>query len=335
MEKPKITIIGGGAIGGISAAWLVRRGFNPTVVEPWSEHRTAMLEGLKVSGCRGDLMVPIKVIDPRELKGPLDLVFLAVKSMHTESILHQIMPLLDEASTVVSLQNSINEDLIADLIGRERTIGCVVGWGAITEGPGKLYQASPGEFVIGRLNGGSDERLVQVKDILNRVTDTVITDNIYGFLWAKLLANCAITVGALQGKTVAEMVVTPEARLAVKGIVAEVLTVAGGLGLILETVNLKFEPDFYLSQTEFIAESLLDILQTSHGAILPTAYQDFLRGKPLETQYINGYVVNKGFEIGQKTPLNTRLVEMMAEIEEKKRAVGLDNLIELNQIQGA
>lgn len=334
MEEPRITIIGGGAIGGISAAWLVRRGFNPTVVETWPEHRQAMIEGLEVSGCRGSFNVPLNVIEPRALKSPLELVFLAVKSMHTEKILRQILPLMDKASTVVSLQNSINEDLIADLIGQERTVGCIVGWGAITEGPGQLNQASPGEFVIGRLNGQRDEKLEQIGKIMGNVAETFITANIYGFLWAKLLANCAISVGALQGKTVAEMVASPEACRAVGGIVGEVLAVAAESGIILETVNMQFKPEFYLEQKEFIAESLLNILRETHGAILPTAYQDYLQNRPLETGYINGYVVKKGYEVGIKTPLNSLLVFMMREIEEGRRTFGFENIIELNKKRG-
>jgi 2-dehydropantoate 2-reductase len=140
MENPRITIIGGGAIGGITAAWLVQRGLSPTVVETWPEHRQAMIGGLEVNGCRGSFAVPLEVIEPRALKDPLELVFLAVKSMHTESVLRQILPLLDETSTVVSLQNSINEDLIADLIGQERTVGCIVGWGAIPRARGNLVR---------------------------------------------------------------------------------------------------------------------------------------------------------------------------------------------------
>ena len=330
-----ITIIGGGAIGGITAAWLVRQGYNLTVVESWPEHRLAMAEGLKVSGCRGTFVTPLRVVSPRDLKGPLDLVFIALKSMDTEPVLRQIIPLLHADSTVVSLQNSINEDLIADLIGQERTVGCVVGWGAITEGPGHLNQASPGEFIIGRLNGQRDAKLEQIHEILGKVTDTATTDNIYGFLWAKLLANCAISVGALLGKTVAEMVRSPEARRAVHGIAGEVLTVAGELGLTLETVNVKFEPDFYLKEKTFIADSLLHILEATHGAILPTAYQDYLQNKPLETRFINGYVVDKGLEVGIKTPLNARLVAMMREIETGKRPVGADNIVELNKKKGA
>ncbi len=335
MENPRITIIGGGAIGGITAAWLVRRGFNPTVVETWPEHRQAMIGGLEVSGCRDSFTVPLDVIEPRALKGPLELVLLAVKSMHTESILRHILPLLDEASTVVSLQNSINEDLIADLIGQERTVGCIVGWGAITEGPGKLSQASPGEFVIGRLNGQRDEKLQQIGKIMGNVAETFITANIYGFLWAKLLANCAISVGALQGKLVAEMVSSPEACRAVTGIVGEVLAVAAETGITLETVNVQFKPEFYLEQKDFIAESLLNILRESHGAILPTAYQDYLQHRPLETNYINGYVVKKGYEVGIKTPLNSSLVAMMREIEAGRRTFCFENIIELNKKQGA
>ncbi|MBM4236053.1 MAG: 2-dehydropantoate 2-reductase [Firmicutes bacterium] len=334
MAEPRITIIGGGAIGGISAAWLVRRGFNPTVLETWPEHRQMMIAGLEVSGCRGSFNVPLNVIEPRALKGPLELVFLAVKSMHTESVLRHILPLMTKASTVVSLQNSINEDLIADLVGQERTVGCIVGWGAITEGPGQLSQASPGEFVIGRLNGQRDEKLEQIGKIMGNVAETFVTDNIYGFLWAKLLANCAISVGALQGKTVAEMVASPEACRAVGGVVGEVLAVAAETGITLETVKMQFKPEFYREQKDFIAESLLNILRETHGAILPTAYQDYLQNRPLETDFINGYVVKKGYEVGIKTPLNTLLVAMMREIEVGQRSFGFENIIELNKKQG-
>jgi ketopantoate reductase len=113
--------------------------------------------------------------------------------------------------------------------------------------------------------------------------------------------------------------------------VGEVLAVAAESGIILETVNIQFKPEFYLEQKDFIAESLLNILGESHGAILPTAYQDYLQNRPLETGYINGYIVKKGYEVGIKTPLNSLLVAMMREIEEGRRAFGFENIIELNK----
>ena len=331
MAETAVTVVGGGAIGGITAAYLARRGLDVLVVDPWQEHVQAMRGGLKVEGCRGSFIAPIKAITPEELAGPLDLVLLAVKSMHTEPVLRQLLPLLQVNSTIVSLQNSINEDLIAGIIGVERTVGCVVGWGAITAGPGRLIQVSPGEFVVGKLTGFSDRRLEMVRELLIEVADCIVTGNIYGFLWAKLLANCAISVGALQGKIVAEMVDLPEAREVVTAVVGEVLAVAGKMNIVLETVNLKFEPEQYRNQADLIAGTLLNILKNSHGDIMPTAYQDLIQGKPLETEYINGYIANRGKELGIPTPTNRALVAMVHEIEQGKRRVGVENICELKK----
>jgi len=327
-----ITVIGGGAIGGITAAYLARAGYEVIVVEPWFEHREAMKENLVVEGCRGIFSTPLDVISPEEIQGPLHIVLLAVKSMHTEDVMRKLSPMLQENSIVVSMQNSINEDLIAEIIGRERTIGCVVGWGAITDRAGHLSQASLGEFVIGRLDGHADERLLKLQKTMSLVTDTYITDNIYGFLWAKLLANCAISVGALQGKPVADLVSMPEARVVIRGIVSEVLDVAFALDICLETIHLRFEPEQYIVQKDLIADSLLGVLETAHGGIVPTAYQDLLLGKPLETNFINGYVVRKAKTLGIKTPLNYFLVNIINEMAKGSREIKKENIIELYKV---
>ena len=49
---------------------------------------------------------------------------------------------------MVSLQNGICEEALAGVLGRDRIIGCVVGWGASHIGPGQLEVTSEGEFVI-------------------------------------------------------------------------------------------------------------------------------------------------------------------------------------------
>ena len=60
---------------------------------------------------------------PDQLDEALEVVLLAVKSQHTEEAVRQMAPMLDEHSIVISLQNGLNEDIIASLIGAERTIG--------------------------------------------------------------------------------------------------------------------------------------------------------------------------------------------------------------------
>jgi 2-dehydropantoate 2-reductase len=58
---------------------------------------------------------------------------------------------------------------LAEVLGADRLIGCVVGWGASQNAPGKLEVTSRGEFVIGNIDHTSDDRLVPIQQVLNLV----------------------------------------------------------------------------------------------------------------------------------------------------------------------
>ncbi|MCJ7824470.1 MAG: 2-dehydropantoate 2-reductase, partial [Anaerolineales bacterium] len=118
----KTTVIGAGAIGGISGAYLTRAGRDVTMVEAYEPHLERIREGVRIDGVRGDLTVPLKAVLPHDLEGPLGIVLLAVKSAKTLEVLETIKPLLVPESVIVSLQNGINEDRIASVVGAERVI---------------------------------------------------------------------------------------------------------------------------------------------------------------------------------------------------------------------
>lgn len=332
MTGPAVTVIGGGAIGGITAACLVKKGFSQViVVDTWEEHVEAMRRGLKIEGCRGDYNVPLNAVTPDKLNEPLDLVLLAVKSAATKPALEWLLPFLHDQSTVVSLQNGINEDLIAGLVGREKTVGCMVGWGATSLAPGHLVQTSPGEFVVGGLDGQTEGRPGAARKVLANVTGCQITANIYGFLWTKLIVNCVIAVGALQGKTVGETVSMPQARPLITAIVSEGLQVAAGLGITLETLKLKMEPEQYIGLQDFVAEMIIKLLEEEHGHILPSIYQDILKGRPSEIDYINGYVAARSEEVGVETPFNRGIVEAIHQIEKGEQQASPKNIIKMGE----
>jgi 2-dehydropantoate 2-reductase len=77
---------------------------------------------------------------------------------------------------VVSLQNGICEDALAEVLGRQRVIGCVVGWGATHRRPAELEVTSEGKFVIGNIDHKPDERLSPIKQMLDAVYPTCISD---------------------------------------------------------------------------------------------------------------------------------------------------------------
>jgi 2-dehydropantoate 2-reductase len=61
-------------------------------------------------------------------------------------------------------------------------------------------------------------------------------------------------------------------------------------------------------------------------------WQDIEKGRKTEVDFVNGYVVRKGKEVGLKTPANEMVTRVIKEIEEGKRKSSLENLKEFDSI---
>jgi 2-dehydropantoate 2-reductase len=133
----RITIWGAGAMGGTVGAWLARAGYDVQLVDTDLAHVAAIrASGLRVTGMRGEHRFDLDIVTPGEVNGPLGPVILAVKCHHTRTALEQIGPLLAGDGYVLSLQNGLNEELIARELGAERTVGCFVNFSADILEPG-------------------------------------------------------------------------------------------------------------------------------------------------------------------------------------------------------
>ena len=189
-----ITIYGSGAIGGVVGAFMANAGEDVVFVDRAVEHVDAMnAKGLRISGSR-QLQIPARAVLPDNLKGPLGLVFLAVKSQDTEAALDTIVPLAGPDTLVVSLQNGMNPPAIAKRLGKERVVGAFVSFPADWQGPGHIEQGGFGNIWIGEIDGpahehrshaGHSERLNRIAQLLAHSVNAHITDNITGYLWSK------------------------------------------------------------------------------------------------------------------------------------------------------
>ena len=122
-----ITVYGAGAIGGCVGAYMARAGEDVLLVDRAADHVAAMnATGLRITGF-DHMHTPVKACLPEALRGPLGIVFLAVKSQDTQAALDVIEPLADANTVVVSLQNGMNPPGIARRLGAHRTIGVRVG----------------------------------------------------------------------------------------------------------------------------------------------------------------------------------------------------------------
>ena len=137
---PKVIVIGLGGIGGITAANASRAGFDVEVVDnlPGLSEKIEK-EGIEVSGTMAPFTEKITAYNSiSKVPGKKDIILLATKATALCDIAEEIKSLMNDTTVVVSLQNGMCEEFLMKILGRNRVLGCVVGWGATVHKPGKL-----------------------------------------------------------------------------------------------------------------------------------------------------------------------------------------------------
>ena len=334
-----ITVFGAGAIGGIAGACAALAGEDVTFVDRVSEHvKRINEEGLLISGLRGDdARITARALEPAQLKGQLDLVFLCVKSQHTAEAMEAMLPYIGPNSVVVSLQNGLNEEVIASYIGPHRTIGCLVDWGGDYQGPGHIQYGGDGPMRIGELDGSATERLSEIQRVLSHTNTTTITDNIFGYLWTKIIWGDFYIGNALGTSTCVAMLQDRRNRPILLALFRESTAVAQAAGVKLEPLTehnfdpvalAQMDPEEGYAKFDGMADSF-----RGHAKVYSGPWRDIaVRKRPTEVDYIIGPIVEKGRELNVPTPLNSRLIELVKEVEAGHRPQDDANLLELEAL---
>jgi len=328
----RVVVIGAGAIGGITAALMRKGGVDVTLVCKHQNIATlAEGRGLHVTGHSGDLTVPVHAVAAiEELKGHYQIALIATKAYDMPAAARQLLPFLTPASLVVSLQNGICTDALAAIVGKERTVGCVIGWGATLLGPGELEMTSGGEFIIGRI-AGSQDALLPVREVLSTVTETIISNDIFAELYSKLIVNSCITsLGAICGLKLGEMLKRKQARDIFLTIISEAMAVARAMNLSVPPFGGKLNYEKLLrgrgAWSDFRRHAVIYLVGVKYRNLKSSSLQSLERGRPTEIDYFNGYIAQKGDELNVPCPVNHRLTVMVKEIEGHKRSIKEENL---------
>lgn len=333
MEKQRIAVIGAGAIGGITAALMAAQGQDVWLVCKHMEIADlANGRGLHVTGFCGEHTVPVhSVAAIEELHGAFDLCLIATKAYDMPECARTMLPLLKPDALVVSMQNGICTDAMAAVVGKERTVGCVIGWGATMHGVGELEMTSGGDFVIGRLVPGEHPKMEALRQALSAVVETRISPDIYAELYSKLVVNSCITsLGAICGLHLGEMLKRLRAREIFLAVIGEAMNVAHAMQVKVPPFGGKLDYDKLMHGTtpldELRRHVMLLIVGAKYSKLKSSSLQSLERGRPTEIDYFNGYIVQKGKEVGVDCPVNARLVTMVKEIERHAREINVKNL---------
>lgn len=302
----KIAVLGAGALGCSIGGTLAQAGHAVTLINRNGVHVDAInTGGLRMRTAQGEVTVRTRAATSALGLGPQDLVVVLVKSFHTRKAMAGALELVAPDTVVLSLQNGLgHEDILAELVGRERLLAGKTYVGGVLLGPGHVIAGVPGkETRIGELDGRITPRALAVCEAFNAAgLATTLSDNIQGIIWDKLLVNVATgALAAITRLTYGPLYQLPEVEATAIAAVQEAMEVARASGVPLTT------PDARAAWTQASAGLPADF-KTS-------MLQSLEKGSITEIDFINGAVVRWGQRCGVPTPVNQTLVACIKGIE--------------------
>jgi 2-dehydropantoate 2-reductase len=316
-------IIGAGSLGTIIAARVSLNGGSCTLIDTNREHVDALNKhGATVTGFLDHKNVPVKAITPDQMEGIYDLVIVLTKQLANKAALTHLLPYINDDSVVCTLQNGVPEESVAAIVGRERTCGGAVGWGATWIGPGVSQLNTKPEFIvieIGNLDNIVNEKLKRAEAFLKLAGGVSINTNLLGFRWAKLLMNSALSgMSAATGATFGEIVDDEKAVVCAAHVANELIAVATAQGITLENIipsrdfmDLRFDEKTGRDRAVAFLREVYEAHRPSKASML----QDMEKRIPCEIDYINGVVCGCGDRHGIDTPFNDTIVAIVKEYE--------------------
>ncbi|HTO83822.1 MAG TPA: 2-dehydropantoate 2-reductase [Methylomirabilota bacterium] len=325
MSAPPILIWGAGAIGGTIGAYLQRAGQPVHFVDRAADHVAAIAaNGLAITGPIAEFRVAAPASTPAELSGRFGKVFLCVKAQDTAAAADALAPHLSDDGCVVSAQNGLNELVIAERVGAQRTIGAFVNFGADYISPGVVHYGGRGAVVIGELGGQVTPRLQELHRLLLLFDDrAILTSNIWGYLWSKLAYGALLFATALTDASIADCLASPRHRSLLIALGREVVRVAVASDVALESFN-GFDPTSFRPESTVAAgAATLDALVAFNRKSAKThsgIWRDLaVRKRRTEVDAQLGPVAAAATRRGLSAPLTLRLIELIHDIEEGRR----------------
>ncbi len=288
-DKPRIAIIGAGALGCYYGARLAKAGEEVHFLAR-SGRAALTARGLKVKTPTERITVrKVQVYGSSMEIGPCDLVIIATKATSNDVLKNILPPLLGPETIVLTLQNGLGvEEPIAEIVGPGRVIGAICYIGCVRKAPGVVECSFPGLMTIGKFGRPAGERTQAVAALWRRAgVKCTAQDNLEAQRWHKLVWNVPFNGLAIVAGATTDVLLADEGmRLLARRLMEEVVEAAAKFGheIPRSFVDLQFERTAKM------------------GRYKPSSLIDFEEGRDLEIEEIWGEPVRRAKAVGAAVP---------------------------------
>jgi len=335
----RIAVVGAGAVGGYVGSSLAHAGHDVTLIDPWPDH----IEAIRANGMNLHGMTPaerktvrVNTMHLTEVQSlakqkPVDIALISVKSYDTTWACQMIRQYLAPDGIVVSMQNCVNEERVAAVVGWGRTLGIIVGGGVGVDlyEPGHIrrgYAKRPDvtSFYVGEPSGRITRRAAELAAIMNDVDTAEATDNLWGERWTKLCVNGMRNgVSAATGMGGNARDGHDAVRRICINLGGESVRVGLALGYKLGKIG-ALPPETLARASESDRAALAEIEHLMVGGTdeglrapyqRPSMGQDMAKGRRTEIELMNGFIASEGARVGVPAPTHEMLTRQVLRVE--------------------
>ena len=268
---------------------------------------------------------------------PIDIAFVSMKSYDTEWATALIKQYLAPDGYVVSLQNCLNEERIAGVVGWGKTVGMVASLISVDMfEPARIRRtvAKGGDkhtvFRVGEVHGRITKRVEELRDMVGRIDSAKTTTNLWGERWSKLCQNGMKNgVSAATGLTGADCDRNDAIRRFSIKLGGEAVPGRPGAGLPHREdrqVRARDAGQGVRKATRRRSTRSRRILRPGSNTNpnpradiqRPSMAQDIRKGRRTEIEFMNGYIADRGNYIGVPAPTHTKLTEIIVKVERQR-----------------
>ena len=245
---------------------------------------------------------------------------------------------LNSDGFVVAAENCWPDPIVASIVGKERAVGLVMSkigvasWkaGHVERGHERGFGTGHDVFRAGEHDGKITARTQLIADMLKVVDGSKATDNLWGERWSKLCANAmGNPVQAMSGLGSTEIASSEVGRAITIHLAGESARVGLALGYSIPKINgaaVEQWADAGRRETWQALDEMLRPKSASTRNWKASMAQDVAKGRPTEIDYMNGFVVDRGREVGVPTPVSAAVVETVREVDRGQRKQAPENI---------
>jgi 2-dehydropantoate 2-reductase len=307
-EKPKVAVIGAGAMGGLFGGLLAEGGLDVTLVDTCEEHIAAIAsKGLRIIGVGGNRAIPVKATTDAGMVEAADVVLFQCKAFANDAAAHAARHLFTGHAVAISVQNGLgNEETLGAILGAENVMGGLTAQAGLVEAPGVVRNFGDLPTIIGEVSCGLSARASAVADAFTRAgLATTASADIKRDKWKKLLGNVALgAISAVTDLRSFEIMRVPQLREIVLHSVDEAAAVAKAEGIALD-----------VAEAREVLMKLVDTAGGGTGISKSSMREDIIRRRRTEIDTIHGAVQRLARRHRLPTPTIDTMIALVKGLE--------------------